>query len=110
MVEHKKGATFYKSFAWLNYDGTPIDLTGYVLSSQARLPDDTLIQTFTIIIDDYTGGITVPYHHGYIYASKEDCEKWPVARLSFDMEAVLEGIKQTSDTAYIRVKQDETHD
>lgn len=79
ILDHKCGDTF-EYIMWFEDGNEKMALDGLVITAQARLADETLIQTFDILID-----LTAKTFK--LFASWLETENWPEQTLQVDVRA-----------------------
>lgn len=102
-IKHKRGDTFRQHILEQNPDGSPVDISGWIIASQLRYPDGTLAATAVISILDAEGGsyevlvpdsVTVGWELGGLY--------WDIQRTDTG------GDVTSSDTVLVKVQEDIT--
>ena len=102
-IQHKRGASFEMQVAWTE-DGAPLSITGCVISSQARLPDGTLVANFEVKSRNDAAGVVV-----LAPTAEYPTAGWPLKTINIDvrMEQPDGGIVFT-DTVVVQVVRQET--
>lgn len=95
-INHKRGATYQKTFMAREVDGSAVPLTGYQVSSQIRTPQGDLVADAAITITDEM--------YGQFDAFVEDTSAWPLGKLLQDVKYVSpEGEINYTETLEINV-------
>jgi len=103
-ITHKRGDTFELSCT-LENQGVAVDITNFTITSQLRLPDDTLLQALTVTKTDATAGQFT------LSATATETETWGVANYECDIEFIEAGGEvNSSQTFVISVIKDITRD
>lgn len=101
-ITHKRGDTFILS-GTSKYDGVAVDLTGYVVTSQIRQTDSTLVDDLTCTVTNAASGA---YE---IEATATQTALWPIATLYFDVQFTSpDGVVISTDTVAVKVAKDYT--
>lgn len=100
-IEIKRGDTFSLDVAWNDASGSPVDLTGMVLTSQAKCGDFAATLTVTVV-NALLGRFRLS-------ATATATAAWPVARISVDVKRDQGGgVIRRSETFVVNVKQEIT--
>ena len=103
-ITHKRGDTFELSCT-LENEGVAVDITNFTITSQLRLPDDTLLQALTVTVTDAAAGAFT------LSATSNETEGWGVASYQCDIEFIEgSGEVNSSETFVLNVIKDITRD
>jgi len=102
-ITHKRGDTFELSCT-LENEGNIVDITNFTITSQLRLPDDTLLQALTVTVTDAAAGAFT------LSATATETEGWDVASYQCDIEFIDDGEVNSSETFVLNVIKDITRD
>ena len=92
-VHVKQGETLLLQMAFINDDGSSVDLTSVTLTAQVRTPQDVLVATLTIVKTIILNVATV----------QADTTLWPLGLLRCDVKAIIAGLTEKSETFSLRV-------
>lgn len=105
IVYHKRGDTLLWNCQYTNPDGSPVDLTGYVIKAQFRDKSGTLIYDFSplIAVTDTANGLYT------INAPAAATSPWPIVDGEFDIEYTnASGVVTSTETGTLSVVKDIT--
>lgn len=103
IVTQKRGDTFYIEATYCADGTNATDLTSYTITSQVRDMQGELVSSLTI-----TKSANQSTTGKGKFTLQADTSLWPIATLIWDIEYVVNGITQSTETIKIRVVQDVT--
>lgn len=105
-IEHKRGDTFRQDVT-VKINGVAADITDWVIESQIRSVEKSLIQAFTVTL---TAAASGQYR---LSAEADETALWPIGKLRMDIQYSYPSdgtFVVSSETYDVKVIQDQTYD